>query len=72
MGPTSPGPPWRGSLTDLGLIDESSPLPVVRAGRRKAVLCRRPPPLRIVACDRVGEDAILLRGVQPERDIPLA
>jgi len=55
------GPNLAGSLTDLGLIDE------YRLYFRPLVLgCGTPffagprPPLRLVACDRIGEDAFRL------------
>jgi dihydrofolate reductase len=55
------GPELAGSLTDLGLIDEYRLYfrPVV-LGRGKPFFARRRPPLRLVATDPVGEDAIRL------------
>ena len=61
MGSTSPGPPWRRSLTDLGLIDEYRLYfrPFVLGGGKPYFAGVRPN-TRIVACDRVGRDAIQL------------
>ncbi len=55
------GPELAGSLTDLGLIDEYRLYfrPVV-LGRGKPFFARPRPPLRLVATDPVGEDAIRL------------
>src|ERR1700733_5652500 len=55
------GPELAGSLTDLGLIDEYQLYfrPVV-LGRGKPFFARPRPPLRLVATDPVGEDAIRL------------
>ena len=55
------GPDLAGSLTDLGLIDEYRLYlrPVV-LGRGKPFFAGPRPPLRLVASDLVGEDAIRL------------
>ncbi len=55
------GPDLARSLTDLGLIDEYRLYvhPVV-LGRGKPFLAGPRPPLRLVASDRIGEDAIRL------------
>ena len=55
------GPELAGSLTDLGLIDEYRLYfrPVV-LGRGKPFFAGPRPPLRLVATDPVGEDAIRL------------
>lgn len=55
------GPTLAGCLTDLGLIDEYRLYfrPFV-LGAGKPYFAGARPPLRIVACDRVGEDAIRL------------
>jgi dihydrofolate reductase len=55
------GPELAGSLTDLGLIDEYRLYfrPVV-LGRGKPFFAGPRPPLRLVAIDPVGEDAIRL------------
>jgi dihydrofolate reductase len=55
------GPELAGSLTDLGLIDEYRLYfhPVV-LGRGKPFFAGPRPPLRLVAADPVGEDAIRL------------
>ena len=55
------GPDLARSLTDLGLIDEYRLCfrPVV-LGRGKPFFAGPRPPLRIVANDRIGEDAIRL------------
>ena len=55
------GPEFAGSLTDLGLIDEYRLYlhPVV-LGRGKPFFAGARPPLRLVANDRIGEDAIRL------------
>jgi len=55
------GPDIARSLTDLGLIDEYRLYfrPVV-LGRGKPFFAGRRPPLRLVANDRIGEDAIRL------------
>jgi dihydrofolate reductase len=55
------GPDLAGSLTDLGLIDEYRCYfhPVV-LGHGKPFFVRPRPPLRLVASDRIGEDAIRL------------
>jgi dihydrofolate reductase len=55
------GPELAGSLTDLGLIDEYQLYfrPVV-LGRGKPFFAGPRPPLRLVASDRIGEDAIRL------------
>ncbi|MER8404306.1 dihydrofolate reductase family protein [Mesorhizobium sp. M0959] len=53
------GPELAGSLTELGLIDEYRLYfrPIV-LGRGKPFFAGPRPPLRLVASDRVGEDAI--------------
>jgi dihydrofolate reductase len=58
------GPDLARSLTDLGLIDEYQLYfhPVV-LGRGKPFFAGPRPPLRLVASDPVGEDAIRLRYV---------
>ncbi|HEY9451471.1 MAG TPA: dihydrofolate reductase family protein [Bradyrhizobium sp.] len=58
------GPDLAGSLTDLGLIDEYQLYlrPVV-LGHGKPFFARPRPPLRLVASDLIGEDAIRLRYV---------
>ena len=55
------GPDLARSLTDLGLIDEYQLYvrPVV-LGRGKPFFAGPPPPLRLVASDLIGEDAIRL------------
>jgi dihydrofolate reductase len=55
------GPALAGSLTDLGLIDEYQLYfhPVV-LGRGKPFFAGPRPPLRLVASDRIGEQAIRL------------
>jgi riboflavin biosynthesis pyrimidine reductase len=55
------GPDLAGSLTDLGLIDEYRLYfrPFV-LGRGKPCFARARPPLRRVATDLVGEDAVRL------------
>ena len=55
------GPDLAGSLTNLGLIDEYRLYlrPVV-LGRGKPFFSGPRPPLRLVASDRIGEDAIRL------------
>ena len=55
------GPDLARSLTDLGLIDEYRLYlhPVV-LGRGAPFFAGRPPPLRLVASDLVGEDAVRL------------
>lgn len=55
------GPHLAGSLTDLGLIDEYQLYfhPVV-LGHGKAFFAGARPPLRLVASDRIGKDAIRL------------
>ena len=55
------GPDLAGSLTDLGLIDEYQLYlrPVV-LGHGKPFFAGPRPPLRLVASDRIGEDAIRL------------
>jgi riboflavin biosynthesis pyrimidine reductase len=55
------GPGLARSLTDLGLIDEYRLYfrPVV-LGRGKPFFAGPRPPLRLVASDRIGEDAIRL------------
>ncbi|MBX5165251.1 MULTISPECIES: dihydrofolate reductase family protein [unclassified Rhizobium] len=55
------GPDLAGSLTDLGLIDEYRLYfhPVV-LGRGKPFFTGPRPPLRLVASDRIGEEAIRL------------
>jgi dihydrofolate reductase len=55
------GPELAGSLTNLGLIDEYRLYlhPVV-LGHGKPFFAASPPPLRLVASDRIGEDAIRL------------
>jgi riboflavin biosynthesis pyrimidine reductase len=55
------GPELAGSLTDLGLIDEYRLYfrPVV-LGRGKPFFAGPRPPLRLVASDPIGEDAIRL------------
>jgi len=55
------GPDLAGSLTDLGLIDEYRLYfhPVV-LGRGTPFFAGPRPPLRLVASDRIGEDAIRL------------
>jgi dihydrofolate reductase len=55
------GPDLAGSLTELGLIDEYRLYfrPVV-LGRGKPFFVGPRPPLRLVASDRIGEDAIRL------------
>ncbi|MGD9883623.1 MAG: dihydrofolate reductase family protein [Reyranella sp.] len=55
------GPELAGSLTELGLIDEYRLYfhPVV-LGRGTPFFAGRRPPLRLVASDRMGEDAIRL------------
>jgi dihydrofolate reductase len=55
------GPDLAQSLTDLGLIDEYRLYfrPVV-LGRGKPFFAGPPPPLRLTASDRIGEDAIRL------------
>ena len=55
------GPDLARSLTDLGLIDEYRLYfrPFV-LGRGKPFFAAPRPPLRLVASDRVGEDAIRL------------
>jgi dihydrofolate reductase len=55
------GPDLAGSLTDLGLIDEYRLYfhPVV-LGRGKPFFAGPRPPLRLVASDLIGEDAIRL------------
>ena len=58
------GPDLAQSLTDLGLVDEYRLYlhPVV-LGRGKPFFARPRPPLRLVASDLIGEDAIRLRYV---------
>jgi dihydrofolate reductase len=55
------GPELAGSLTDLGLIDEYRIYlhPVV-VGGGKTFFVGKPPPLRLVASDALGEDVIRL------------
>ena len=55
------GPELAGSLTELGLIDEYRIYlrPVV-LGRGKPFFAAARPPLRLMASDRIGEDAIRL------------
>ena len=55
------GPDLAGSLTGLGLIDEYRIYlhPVV-LGRGKPFFSGSPPPLRLVAGDRIAEDVIRL------------
>jgi riboflavin biosynthesis pyrimidine reductase len=55
------GPKLAGSLTDFGLIDEYRLYlhPVV-LGRGRPFFSGPRPPLRLVASDRIGEDAIRL------------
>jgi dihydrofolate reductase len=55
------GPDLAGSLTDLGLINEYRLYlrPIV-LGHGKPFFAGPPPPLRLVACDRIGEDVIRL------------
>jgi riboflavin biosynthesis pyrimidine reductase len=55
------GPDLAGSLTDLGLVDEYRLYfrPVV-LGRGKPFFAGPRPPLRLVASDLIGEDAIRL------------
>ena len=55
------GPDLAGSLTTLGLIDEYRLYlhPLV-LGRGKPFFVGPPPPLRLVANDRIGEDVIRL------------
>lgn len=55
------GPELAGSLTELGLIDEYRLYfhPVV-LGRGKPFFASPRPPLRLVASDRIGEDAMRL------------
>jgi riboflavin biosynthesis pyrimidine reductase len=55
------GPDLARSLTDLGLIDEYRLYlrPFV-LGAGKPFFAGPRPPLRLVACDRVGEDAVRL------------
>ena len=55
------GPDLAGGLTDLGLIDEYRLYlrPFV-LGRGKSYFARARPPLRLVASDPVGEDAVRL------------
>jgi dihydrofolate reductase len=55
------GPELAGCLTDLGLIDEYRLyfLPFV-LGRGKPYFAGARPPLRLIATDRVGEDAVRL------------
>ena len=55
------GPNLAQSLTDLGLIDEYRPIfrPIVLGGGAP-FFGGRSPPLRLVASDRIGEDAIRL------------
>jgi dihydrofolate reductase len=55
------GPDLARSLTDLGLVDEYRLYfhPVV-LGRGKAFFAGPRPPLRLIASDRIGEDAIRL------------
>jgi dihydrofolate reductase len=55
------GPELAGSLTDLGLVDEYRLYfhPVV-LGRGKPFFAGSRPPLRLVASDRIGADAIRL------------
>jgi dihydrofolate reductase len=58
------GPELAGSLTDLGLIDEYRLYfrPFV-LGRGKPYFAGARPPLRLVATDLVGEDAVRLKYV---------
>jgi dihydrofolate reductase len=53
------GPEFAGCLTDLGLIDEYRLYfrPIV-LGRGKPYFAGARPPLRLIAADRVGEDAV--------------
>ena len=55
------GPDLAGSLTDLGLIDEYRLYfcPFV-LGRGKPYFAGARPPLRLIACDAIGEDAARL------------
>jgi dihydrofolate reductase len=55
------GPDLAGCLADLGLIDEYRLYfrPVV-LGRGKPYFAGARPPLRFVACDAIGEDAVRL------------
>ena len=59
------GPELAASLTDLGLVDEYQVYlhPAV-AGGGKPFFARRPPPLRLVAGDRIGDDVIRLTYVR--------
>jgi riboflavin biosynthesis pyrimidine reductase len=53
------GPDIARSLTDLGLIDECQLyFRPVMLGRGKPIFAGPRPPLRLVANDRIGEDAI--------------
>ena len=55
------GPELAQSLTDLGLIDEYRIyLHPVAAGHGKPYFAGTPPPLRLVAADRIGEQVIRL------------
>jgi riboflavin biosynthesis pyrimidine reductase len=60
------GPSLAASLTDLGLIDEYRLYfrPFVLGGGKPYFAGARPP-LRIIATDRVGEDAVRLTCVPP-------
>jgi dihydrofolate reductase len=60
------GPELAGSLTDLGLIDEYRLYfrPFV-LGRGKPYFAGARPPLRLIAADPVGEDAVRLTYVPP-------
>ncbi len=58
---TSPGRSWPGSLTDLGLIDEYRLYlrPFVLGGGKPYFAGARPP-LRLIATDKIPEDAVRL------------
>lgn len=65
------GPSIAGALTDLGLIDEYRLYyrPFV-LGDGKPYFATARPPLRLVASDRVGEDAVRLTYVPIEAPLP--